>query len=87
MGNKHIQKKHFDIVIEDGFKKLNFDCPVCKLVLRGLEDVESVQAYGVCTDSQDLFYWPNLEKWNEGWRPKKEEVYAKLNNYYVVKEK
>jgi hypothetical protein len=87
MDNKVIRKKGFDIVIEEGFEKLKFDCPLCKLALRGLEDVESVQNHGVCTDCQDLFYWPNLEKWKNGWRPKKEEVYSKLNNYYIVKEK
>ncbi len=87
MDNKVIKKKLFDIVIEEGFVRSKFDCPCCNLVLRGLEDVESVQAFGVCTDCQDYFYWPNLKKWKKGWRPKKEEVYAKLNNYYVVKEK
>jgi len=87
MDNRVIQKEKFDIIIESGFQKLKFDCPVCKLVLGGLEDVESVQNYGACMDCQELFYWPNIEKWKTGWRPKKEEVYAKLNNYYVVKEK
>ena len=88
MGNtKIIEKPDFDIVIDENFTKMKFDCPVCKLVLRGLEDVESVQSYGLCVDCQDYFYWPNLDKWKNGWRPKKEEVHEKLNNYYIVKEK
>jgi len=82
-----IEKKYFDIVIDDDFKRMKFDCPVCKLVLRDLEDVESMQYFKTCTDCQDFFYWPNLKKWNKGWRPKKNEVHEKLNNYYVVKEK
>ena len=36
---KIIEKKYFDIVIDDDFKRMKFDCPVCKLVLRDLEDV------------------------------------------------
>ncbi len=80
-------EKEFDIIIENGFKKAKFDCPVCKLVLTGLEDVESMENYGACQDCQQFFYWPNKERWNRGWRPKKEQVHEKLNNYYIVKEK
>tara|TARA_B100000282_G_scaffold282715_1_gene245753 strand:- start:1386 stop:1649 length:264 start_codon:yes stop_codon:yes gene_type:complete len=87
MPDKIITSKDIDIVIEAGFKKNNFDCKVCKLSLSGLQDVESVEAYGMCVDCQELFYWPNMEKCKKGWRPKKEEVHKKLNNYYVVKEK
>ncbi len=82
-----IEKKDFDIVIDSDFKKMKFDCPVCKLILRDLEDVESTESFGMCVDCQDYFYWPNLEKWKNGWRPKKEEIHKKLNNYYEVKEK
>jgi len=87
MSDNIIEKDGFTIVITEGFKKAKFDCPICKLVLRGLEDVESVEAYGSCKDCTELFYWPNIEKWKDGWRPKKEDVYKKLNNYYKVKEK
>jgi len=84
---KVIEKKDFNIVIDTDFKRMKFDCPICNLVLRGLEDVESIEGFGMCTDCQDFFYWPNFEKWKNGWRPKKEEVHKKLNNYYIVKEK
>ena len=80
-------EKEFDIIIEPGFKKAKFDCPVCKLALAGLEDVESVENYGACCDCTQFFYWPNKDRWKSGWRPKKEQVHRKLNNYYVVKEK
>lgn len=87
MDRKIVQKKRIDTIIEKNFKAMNFDCSVCGLALRGLEDVESHNAYGMCQDCQDLFYWPNKDRWNKGWRPKKAEVHEKLNNYYVVKEK
>ena len=82
-----IEKKQLDIVIDEDFKKMKFDCPVCNLVLRNLEDVESIESFGACVYCQDFFYWTYLEKWKKGWRPKKQEVHEKLNNYYVVKEK
>lgn len=82
-----IEKKDFNIVIDEGFQATKFDCPVCKLVLRDLEDVEALETCGACFDCQDYFYWSNLDKWKNGWRPKKEEVHKKLNNYYIVKEK
>jgi hypothetical protein len=85
--DKFIEEKNFIIVIEEGFKKQDFDCPVCKLVFRGLEDIDSFTKFGACVDCQDLFYWPNKIKWENGWRPKKVEVHQKLNNYYMIKEK
>ena len=81
--SKTIEKKDFDIVIDGDFKRMKFDCPVCKLVLRDLEDVESVESYGLCLDCQDHFYWPNLDKWKNGWRPKKADV----NSYISIRRK
>lgn len=87
MSDNVIEEKNFIIVIEEGFKKQSFDCPVCKLVIRDLEDVNSFNFCKSCKDCQDFFYWPNKTKWNHGWRPKKEEVHKKLNNYYMIREK
>ena len=82
-----IEKKDFIIIIDKGFEKQNFDCPVCKLCIRGLEDLESIEAYGMCKDCQEEFYWTNKIKWENGWRPKKEEINEKLNNYYLIRRK
>jgi len=76
------ETRNIVVVIEPEYKSSDFNCPVCKLIIRGLEDVESIDNYACCTDCQDFFYWPNREKWLKGWRPKKEEVQNKLNNYY-----
>tara|TARA_R110001592_G_scaffold188358_6_gene433586 strand:+ start:11609 stop:11875 length:267 start_codon:yes stop_codon:yes gene_type:complete len=82
-----VEEKNILIVIEDGFKKVTFDCPVCKMAFRGLEDMTSFEYCGSCKDCQDYFYWPNKSNWDQGWRPKKEVVHDKLNNYYMIKEK
>ena len=82
-----IEDDKFIIVIENGFKKQQFDCPVCKLALRNIVDVNSFKLCGACKDCQDFFYWPNKLKWEEGWRPKKQEVHKKFNNYFMIKEK
>ena len=82
-----LEENNFIIVIEDGFKKHSFNCPVCKLALRNLEDIDSFGLCGACKDCQDYFYWQNKSEWENGWRPKKEEVHEKLNNYYMIREK
>ncbi len=82
-----VEEKDFIIVIEEGFKKQPFDCPVCKLVIRDLEDVNSYAMCKACKDCQDYFYWPNKKAWENGWRPKKTQVHEKLNNYYMIREK
>lgn len=85
--NKIVEEKNIVIIIEDGFQKKPFDCSVCKLSLKDVEDVRSYDFCKACKDCQDFFYWPNKSLWDSGWRPKKEEVHQKLNNYYMIKEK
>ena len=80
--SKVTETRELIIVIDDGYQRRDFDCPICQWAIRGLEDVESINSYGCCYDCQDFFYWPNLERWKNGWRPKKEEVRKQLNNYY-----
>jgi hypothetical protein len=87
MSDKIIEKDDMVIVITEGFEKSRFDCPTCRLVLRGLEDIQALQTYGACRDCVEFFYWPNIEKWKNGWRPKKEDVHKRLDNYYKVKGK
>ena len=44
-------------------------CPVCKLVLKDDLDIKSFFSHGACADCRDTYYYPNADKWNEGWRP------------------
>ena len=67
----------FTIVIDAEYKKIPFDCPVCKSALRDASDIVSYKKFGCCRDCEDLHYWPNLEKWKEGWRPILKKTKAK----------
>ena len=84
---KVIEKRDYIIIIDNSFEKQKFDCPVCKLCIRGLEDIESIDQYKACKDCQENFYWLNQKEWDEGWRPNKEEIYKKLNGHYLIKRK
>ena len=77
---KIINAKNLVIVIDSGYSSEDFNCRVCGLIIRGLEDVMSVNNYGCWSDFEDCYYWPNKTRWESGWRPKKEDVQKKLNN-------
>ena len=77
---KIIETNNLIIVIDSGYSSKDFNCQVCGFIIRGLEDVTSVNNYGCCTDCEDYYYWPNKSRWEDGWRPKKEDVQKKLNN-------
>jgi hypothetical protein len=48
-------------------------CPVCDLLMMG-KSTYSFYNYGCCIDCQ-IFYIEGREKrWQDGWRPSKEEV-------------
>ena len=82
MNNKNfIEKPECVIILDDDFSKVDFDCPVCDLALRHYDDVISVKWVGCCEDCQISFYWPNKKEWENGWRPKKEDLRNVLNNY------
>lgn len=55
-------------------KKNPFTCPICKFVLRDIEDVKSVKKHGGCSNCVTNFKFSNLEKWKNGWRPSIEEA-------------
>tara|TARA_R110002110_G_scaffold230715_5_gene446571 strand:+ start:1497 stop:1724 length:228 start_codon:yes stop_codon:yes gene_type:complete len=48
-------------------------CPVCKLVFKDDRDIESFFSHGACAECRDTYYYPNADKWNEGWRPDRAE--------------
>ena len=77
---KIIEENGLIIVVDDSYKPSSFDCKVCGLIIRGLEDVRSVNNYGCCSDCEEYFYWPNKNRWDKGWRPKKQDVRKKLDN-------
>ncbi len=74
MNEKIIEKNDCTIVLSDDFIKVPYDCPVCESALRHFDDVVSIKSFGCCVDCQNEFYWPNIDKWKEGWRPKKKDA-------------
>ena len=60
------------IIIEGGSHP--FTCPVCKFVLRDIEDVMSTKEHTACSSCVTNFKFVNLEKWEKGWRPSIEEA-------------
>ena len=54
------------------------DCSVCGSALRDQKDIISYKKWECCTDCQDLFAYPNKDKWVEGWRPSVEEIKKKI---------
>jgi len=43
-------------------------------VLQVDKDFEAYMSHGACSSCVDIYYYPNAKKWNDGWRPLREEV-------------
>lgn len=56
-------------VREKDHNTISLDCPVCKVLIATVEDVSSVKSCGACSNCYDIYYYPNKEKWEKGWRP------------------
>lgn len=74
---KYFQKKrmlmsNIDIVWinESDEETLPIDCPVCETIIATQQDVSTLKNHGCCEECHLVYYYPNKEKWNKGWRPK-----------------
>ena len=56
------------------------DCNICGLALRDMQDVQEHNLYGCCTDCSLHFRQPNAKKWDNGWRPSRNEIDNIINN-------
>lgn len=54
-----------------GDKPLSLDCSFCKKLISTIDDVEKMKSKNICCSCYDLYYYPNKEKWDKGWRPNK----------------
>jgi hypothetical protein len=36
-----------------------------------MKDVISAKEKNICNDCYEIYYYPNKEKWDKGWRPNK----------------
>ena len=55
-------------------KKSPMFCPVCDLLLRSSEDVESYNNYDCCNSCFLKWAESRRESWKKGWRPTKKEI-------------
>ena len=46
-------------------------CNVCKNIISTVEDIDSMKSIECCSDCKEVYYHPNREKWDSGWRPEK----------------
>jgi len=45
------------------------DCPVCKIMMVTIEDVQAFKRVECCEECELMYYYPNKDKWAKGWRP------------------
>jgi len=57
------------VIVPEEYKAEEKDCPICKLALSSTADVINYKQNGCCKSCDDLYRYPNKEKWEEGWRP------------------
>ncbi len=53
-------------------------CPICKFLARDIQDLESIQKEGACTECTLNFKYLDLEAWERGERPTTKQARAKM---------
>ena len=57
------------VVVPDNYKPEPKDCPICDKALSSAKDVINYRKYECCLTCDEVYRYPNREKWQEGWRP------------------
>ena len=63
----HSCKGLYSLVVEEYQRACT--CPVCFSLLRDDIDVQNFLQKGACSECVDTYYYPNSDKWENGWRP------------------
>ena len=58
----------------------NFFCSLCGFTLRSQDDFRVNSEYFCCHECYLTFVESRIEKWREGWRPKKSDIRKYINN-------
>lgn len=53
----------------DTKRAIQHSCPICQYMLRDDRDFEMSKKVGTCAECADIYYYPNAEAWEAGWRP------------------
>jgi len=64
--------------IEDGDRIHSF-CPVCGFIARDAEDLDIIQKEKACRECTGNFKYLDLESWERGERPTREEARSKIH--------
>ena len=51
-----------------------FACTLCDVLFADQIDLTAFHQYGCCSECSYIWAQPNIEKWNDGWRPNKSQV-------------
>lgn len=81
IGDRLIQKRDGFYIIKpanETTKTTPLTCPVCDYVMRNHDDEKSFRDFSCCESCETNWARPNQDKWKEGWRPTKEEIFNKL---------
>ncbi len=50
------------------------DCPICKFLIKGLEDIYMLDKFACCQECAFTWAQPRRHEWEEGWRPTLEQI-------------
>ena len=80
LNDRLIQKREGFFVIKSSNAKkvVPLECPVCKYLMRNIDDEKSYHQFECCESCETYWARPNLQKWKEGWRPTLEQVEQKF---------
>jgi len=53
----------------DSNKAIPHTCSVCGFLLRDDRDFETAKKTSTCCECADIYYYPNIDAWESGWRP------------------
>ena len=56
-------------LVVDRYRKA-CSCHVCGIVLKDDIDMNTFLEHSACSNCVDTYYYPNADKWKNGWRPK-----------------
>ena len=59
----------FEWIDETEEEVLPIACPVCSTMIATVEDIMSLKNNNCCEECELVYYYPNKEKWDKGWRP------------------
>jgi len=59
-------------------------CPVCEVVIASSMDEDAISSVNCCRECETSFFEVNREKWQNGWRPSRDEIKSSLNSRLFI---